>query len=381
MMECPDHLISTIQEDIDRFIFRTNKSPWMAEDRRYLPPNEGGMGAINSWFKRINTGLWSDILRAKVGNLENACFIKPRDIHKMHISISPIVKAFECLNTKFIEQGSPKVKMNTPLDQLPLIKTKARKSGKLKYSNPTRTTHPFLYKKGKICELTGNQLTHPGTHPDYKPKLKSNEDLYEILGISNQHFLRRAEIIRNLKPLIRILTEDKTFKKNDENDSLPKMFKSVKKGSQKYKMILLKSINTDSAPKRKIGKDWKISEKNERERFFEKAFSFWKWSFLPAKIQLILLKICNHNLKLNSQLKHFARDQEGNRVKPECTFCILSNEDTPSEESYRHFFLNCKHSRNTFVPIATKYNIPIPNTDSKGELILYYFPWENYWDD
>ena len=146
-------------------------------------------------------------------------------------------------------------------------------------------------------------------------------------------------------------------------------------------MILLKSLCTDSAPKRKIEKDWKISEKNGRERFFEKAFSFWKCSFLPAKIQIILLKICNHDLKLNNQLKHFARDQDGNRVKPECTFCILSSEETPSEESYRHFFLECKHSCNTLVPIATKYNIPIPNTNSKGELILYYFPWENYWDE
>ena len=147
----------------------------------------------------------------------------------MHISITPIVKAFESLNKKFLEQGNIQVRMNTPLDQLPLIKTKARKSGKLKYSNPTRTTHPFLYKKGKICELTGSLLTNPGTHPDFKPKLKSNQDLYEILGISQHHFLRMAEIIRNLKPLIRTLTEDKTFKKNDENESLPSMFKSVKK--------------------------------------------------------------------------------------------------------------------------------------------------------
>ena len=106
--------------------------------------------------------------------------------------------------------------------------------------------------------------------------------------------------------------------------TLPKMMKRrVFQGSQKYKKILLKSTNTDSAPRRKIEKDWKISEKNGRERFFEKAFSFWKNSFLPAKIQLILLKIWNHNLKLNSQLKHFERDQEGNRVKPECTFRIL----------------------------------------------------------
>ena len=136
----------------------------MAKDRRYLPPIEGGMGAINikiyanslrnSWYNRIKTGLWSDILKAKVENLENACFVRAKDIHKMHISIAPIVRAFESLNTNFLEHGNIQVRMNTPLDQLPLIKTKARKSGKVKYSNPTRTTHPFLYKKGKICELT-----------------------------------------------------------------------------------------------------------------------------------------------------------------------------------------------------------------------------------
>ena len=38
MMECPNHLVATIQEDINKFIFRTDKNPWMAEDRRYLPP-------------------------------------------------------------------------------------------------------------------------------------------------------------------------------------------------------------------------------------------------------------------------------------------------------------------------------------------------------
>ena len=103
-------------------------------------------------------------------------------------------------------------------------------------------------------------------------------------------------------------------------ETLPNMFKTVKKGSQKYKKILLKSTNTNSAPRKKIEKDWKISEKAGRENFYEKAFIFWKHSFLPAKIQLILLKICNHQLKLNSQLKHFARDETGNRVKPECTF-------------------------------------------------------------
>jgi hypothetical protein len=113
MMDCPEALMKTMQEDIDRFIFRTGKNPWMSKDRRYLPPNEGGMGAINitiyanslrcSWYKRIDSGLWSAILMAKVDKKENCCFIRPKDIHNMHISIMPIVKACEALQAKFLD--------------------------------------------------------------------------------------------------------------------------------------------------------------------------------------------------------------------------------------------------------------------------------------
>ena len=41
-------------------------------------------------------------------------------------------------------------------------------------------------------------LTNPGTLPDYKPTLKNNQELYEILGITELHFLRKAEILRKL---------------------------------------------------------------------------------------------------------------------------------------------------------------------------------------
>jgi hypothetical protein len=32
-------------------------------------------------------------------------------------------------------------------------------------------------------------------------------------------------------------------------------------------------------------------------------------------------------------------------------------------------------------PIAANYKIPIPNLITKGELVLYYFPWDSYWDE
>ena len=109
--------------------------------------------------------------------------------------------------------------------------------------------------------------------------------------------------------------------------------------SQTYRNILIGNSGTISAPKSKIEKDWRISEKAGRENFFEKAFSFWKNSCLPAKIQIMLLKICNHELKLNAQLRHFATDEQGIRVKPECTFCTISDEENIEKETYKHFFL------------------------------------------
>jgi hypothetical protein len=90
----------------------------------------------------------------------------------------------------------------------------------------------------------------------------------------------------------------------------------------------------------------------------------------------MLLKICNHQLKLNAQLRHYATDENGARIRPECTLSTISNEKT-----YKHFFLECKHSKTNLEPISRTYNIPIPNVETKDKLILYYFPWEGKWDE
>ena len=68
------------------------------------------------------------------------------------------LKAFEALVLKFNDEYEETARMNTPLDQL-------------------KATHPFLYKKGKICELTGSMLTTPGSTYTANPVLKSNQEL------------------------------------------------------------------------------------------------------------------------------------------------------------------------------------------------------------
>jgi hypothetical protein len=52
----------------------------------------------------VNSGLWTDILMAKVHRKENVCFIKENQIHKIHIAVRPITRAFEQLQESFTKR-------------------------------------------------------------------------------------------------------------------------------------------------------------------------------------------------------------------------------------------------------------------------------------
>ena len=86
---------------------------------------------------------------------------------------------------------------------------------------------------------------------------------------------------------------------------------------------------------------------------------------MPANLQNLHLQITNHNIKMNDQLKHFAKDESNAPVKGDCTFCTINGVEHTVEERYKPIFLECNFSRSALDPIATKYNIPIPDTKKK----------------
>lgn len=128
-------------------------------------------------------------------------------------------------------------------------------------------------------------------------------------------------------------------------------------------------------------KTWKISEKREKDQYMKKAFSFWKTSFLPTNIQLLNLKMVNNNYKLNNQLKHFLKDENDQLISGKCTFCTIKNTAIHTEESIKHLFLECESSIAALRPVADKYSIPIPNLQTDGELLLYFYPKQGKWDE
>ena len=112
-----------------------------------------------------------------------------------------------------------------------------------------------------------------------------------------------------------------------------------------------------------------------------KTFGFWKVSFLPANLQNLHLQIINHKLKCNDQLKYFARNENNEPVKGDCTFCTINGIENPEEENYKHIFLECASSRSAINPIAAKYNITMPDSEEEGEKIIYFWPTDDRWGE
>ena len=162
-----------------------------------MEPENVGLGAKNletyaislrcSWYKRINKDLWSDIIFDKVTKVEKVCFLKVTDIHPMHISVRPIVKAWETLQNAYVKDKEPAKELRRPLNFF-----KAWKVGNT-YQLISKTNCKFLYNKHGICEITTLDLTNEGTLMTIL-KLKTNTELAEVLGIGDLPFYERITI-------------------------------------------------------------------------------------------------------------------------------------------------------------------------------------------
>ena len=231
MLECPKELLKEIQNDFDSFILRS-KSHWISKDRIHLEPDKGGLGAINletystslrcSWYKRIDSGLWSDIILDKVTKKEKVCFLKETNIHPMHVAVRPIVRAWETLQNAYVSDREPAKELRRPLYFF-----KACKVGNT-YQQINETNCKFLYNKNGICEITTMDITNEATILN-TPKLKTNLELIELLEIGNLPFYERITILTKVKAIWKKMTTDYTFKIEHKHTSLKEVFDNTKK--------------------------------------------------------------------------------------------------------------------------------------------------------
>ena len=92
-----------------------------------------------------------------------------------------------------------------------------------------------------------------------------------------------------------------------------------------------------------------VALNHERESIFIQT---WNQNYLPMSLRNFAFKLLNNNVKLKSQLHHFAGN--GN-ISQSCTFCTLNNVNDPEKENYKHFLVLCNTTTNILNEYFTEF--------------------------
>ena len=145
-------------------------------------------------------------------------------------------------------------------------------------------------------------------------------------------------------------------------------FEETKKGSRKYRNIMLKE---EPEPNLLCSLNrYKWSQDNSQEVVVNKDrdskfFVTWGYTFLPNNIREFSFKFLFNLLKFNGAISHF--DEE---VDPSCTFCTLAGRRPPPKETIQHFFQGCSTNINIVSDYFTDFLQGWPTIHFENNFIL-----------
>ena len=389
VLECPPELLSKMQKSIDNFILKS-ANPWIAKDRLYADPSKGGLGAINlsdfshslktSWAKRaINSqGLWAQILRKKVTDNKNICLIKMENLSKKHIGLKPIIKAFETIadtHQKSMIQCKA-ILSKTTLDQIKCVRKKCPR-GKDTFYKPTRISHPELFKPGKICELTPIDLCDRLNLELGNVKIKTSEQLHELLGTVDLDSVRKTMVILRSRKIIDTLKDKILIERRDDKPTFVETVAITKKGSKPFRKLLHVGDNIRVKPWETINDAYNITGKSNNEYYFSRSFKFWRNRYLNLEQQRFHLFNINNRLRYNTQLSKYLKNDDGTPYTDKCTSCTLINVENPQRETKKHLYIDCPKAVEIIGHIKDVFGLTDPIQD---EEIIFFSNHEDYWE-
>ena len=151
-----------------------------------------------------------------------------------------LTAAWETLQDAYVKnkEGAKELKR-------PLAYFKAVKVGN-SFQQINRTNCNYLYNKHGICEITTFDLTNAESILT-TPKLKTNNELEEILAIGNLPFYERITILTKDNAIWRKMTTDYSFKSENKHTSLKEVSDNTKKRQQKLQKNTSR-INEEKKP-------------------------------------------------------------------------------------------------------------------------------------
>ena len=388
VLDCPEPVLKRIQHKIDSFIMKSSK-PWMSKERLYQPVEKGGLGAINltnfstslkmSWARRAkeSKGLWANILKSKVSSNDNICYIRKCDIKPFNKGLMPIVGAFERTVDKHnenIKRKKPLLTL-TPLSLLECV-PKPGPKGRVINVKPTRSSHPELYRRGKICEIRPIDLLDRLNLELGIVKIVPNDNLLNLLELNDLDPVRRRMAVLRVRKIMANITEFLMVERKQTMFPLSKVVEDTKKGSRKYRNILDHEGNLIVQPWRTIDTKFNVTVKPGNENYFKRMGKFVKCKYLSADLQTLHLNTINGRTRLNNVEAKYKRNGDGVLKLPFCTFCTLDKIVTPEIENERHFYQECPISSEVLEHVKQTFALP---DNLNIEDILIFFNNEDEW--
>jgi hypothetical protein len=358
---CPnENILKNIQRSLDNFALGGLN---VAVDRRYLPPEMGGMGLFDiknfleaqrcSWIKRAYCNPidnWRVELK-KLSPNNDISLIRLQDVNQnLNPVLFNLVESFSKFLEPFTLYGKNYTKGQLFLN--PAFIRSGRDNGLLDEAFFTRNL--FRICKNKIRGLTFDQCFH-------EDNFKSKEQFHAMgIPMSYTVWMRLQSAVLYSKNKYSHKLSEKVCK------SMGEFLSGFKKGSKKFRIIVQKIqiSNVNVAELRTVGTYSNLTDTPvPDEETLKFLLKMWNCSFLPNDFREYLFKERNNCLPLNNRIANYVEN-----VDERCSFCRIINPDTGTRESFPHLLLDCPVTRaalNGFLNI-TRSGIQGNNPDLKA---------------
>ena len=120
-----------------------------------------------------------------------------------------------------------------------------------------------------------------------KPILKNLQEIIEVLNLGNSELDNRLTYLK-VRKIFKEGTDNLTLDHKHGQKGLTDVIQAVKKGSTRYKEIVIDTKKIEIQPWTTIKERWNLDEEGEHSGHREKAFRYWKTGFLSAKLRYFM---------------------------------------------------------------------------------------------
>jgi len=358
------YILESIQSTLDSFALHGLQ---VARDRRYLSPQDGGLGLFNlknflqaqkcSWIKRADAKCidnWRfDLKRcAPDGNL---MLLRNIDVNQAeHPILYNLASAFSNFSTALSKKDSNYKKTQIFLN--PHFVRSGTDNGMLDIAFFTRDVYDDC--KSVIRNLSFDDCFSNGTFKTKQQFRDIGLRLNDIVWIRLRGAMSHAKATFGSVP------------RKSDSSSVTNFVRGFKKGSKKFREII-EYDSTLTEGRKNLRTVITFSEITDTtipdSECLGKILALWNRSFLPNELREFFFKERNNCLPLNNRIVNFVQN-----ASDKCSFCKIINPDTQTRESFAHLFLECPVTRSNLNGFIRITRLPVLPNDPNLKNVFWY---------